>query len=180
MKKPKMTNDVIQRIGDKILHHRKLIMVFDPNSSKYHYTQPRESSTYECACRLLKVDRLFYGPKGLKWQNFNAENCFVAKSFLYNEKILERVVDPDTLQEEWRLTEYGTEFFYVYTKLLHTNWANKKHREHKGSIALLVLTLGFYAFYKFAIWTIRATQAELEKSKTQRALRKKKRRRYAR
>ena len=89
MKKPKMTNDVIQRIGDKILHHRKLIMVFDPNSSKYHYTQPRESSTYECACRLLKVDRLFYGPKGLKWQNFNAENCFVAKSFLYNEKILD-------------------------------------------------------------------------------------------
>ena len=176
MKKPKMTNDVIQRIGDKILEHQKLVIVFDDNSSKMQYTQPRGSSTYECACRLLKVDHLFYGPK-LSESQMSDVDCFIAKSFLYNQKVLDRVVDPNTLQEEWRLTEYGTEFFYVYTKLLHTNWANKKHREHKGSIALIVLTLGFYAFYKLAIWAIRATQAELEKAKTQKALRKKKRRR---
>ena len=89
---------------------------------------------------------------------------YETRTFLYNNNLIDRHTPPDG-SEQWRLTEQGTEFFYVYTKLLNKQWkkGNQNGKKRLGTLTMMLLTMGFYAFYKMAMWAIEGTKTEVAK-----------------
>lgn len=170
-----MHDDVIDAIATKIIRTGALVEAFDPEKLKYQYTQPRGTDIYQGACRLTKNNKLYCGPK-LSKEQLAIPTTYETRQFLYSHKLIDRVNDPSSLIEEWRLTDQGVEFFYVYTQLLHKQWkkGNQNGKKRLGTLTMMLLTMGFYAFYKMAMWAIEGTKTEVAK---RHALKHKKRRR---
>ena len=175
MKSPKMHDDVMDAIAQKIIRTGALVQAFDPVTLKHQYTQPRRSDMYQAVCRLTKNNKLYHGPK-LSKEQLAIPTTYEIRAFLYGSQLIDRVNDPSSLVEEWRLTEQGTEFFYVYTKLLNKQWkkGSQSGKQRMGTLTMMLLTMGFYAFYKMTMWAIEGAKTEVAK---RHALKQKKRKR---
>ena len=159
-----MHDDVIDAIATKIIRTGALVEIFDPERLKYQYTQPRGSDIYQATCRLTKHDKLYCGPK-LSKEQLAIPTTYFTRDFLYSHKLIDRVNDPFSLIEEWRLTDQGVEFFYVYTKLLHKQWkkGSQSGKQRIGTLTMMLLTMGFYAFYRLAIWAAEGAKTQVAK-----------------
>ena len=155
MKKPNIDPEVETVTKNKILSVGALTQTYDPESGRWHYHQPPRWNIYECTCKLIGEERLFNGPKVPK-EKLDKENCSATLSWLQSELMIEEYRDLQTLKRGWKLTEHGVDFFYIYTRLLtKKKW---KRSRHLDMLLLIVLTMGFYAFYKVAEWAITATK----------------------
>ena len=164
MKSPKMHDDVMDAIAQKIIRTGALVQAFDPVTLKHQYTQPRRSDMYQAVCRLTKNNKLYHGPK-LSKEQLAIPTTYEIRAFLYGSQLIDRVNDPSSLVEEWRLTEQGTEFFYVYTKLLNKQWkkGSQSGKQRIGTLTMMLMTMGFFAFYKLAMYGIEGVTTEVAK-----------------
>lgn len=164
MKSPKMHDDVMDAIAQKIVRTGALVEAFDPERLKYRYTQARGSDIYQGACRLTGKNKLYSGPK-LSKEQLAVPTTYETRQFLYSHNLIDRVNDPSSLIEEWKLTDQGVEFFFVYTKLLHKQWkkGSQSGKQRMGTLAMMLLTMGFYAFYKMTLWGIEGAKTQVAK-----------------
>ena len=169
MKKPNLTPELENVTQEKILRLGALTETFDASTGRWNYHQPPRWNLYECTCKLIGEERLFNGPKVSK-EKLDKENCSVSESWLLTERMIEKYRDLQTLQYGWKLTEHGVDFFYIYTRLLtKKKW---KRSRHLDILLLLVLTMGFYAFYKMAEWAMKKTKEKKKVKKKRRRKRK--------
>jgi len=176
MKSPKMHDDVIDAIAQKIIRSGALVQAFDPEKLKHQYTQPRRSDMYQAVCRLTKNNKLYYGPK-LSKEQLQIPTTYETRTFLYNNNLIDRHTPPDG-SEEWRLTEQGTEFFYVYTKLLNKQWkkGDQSGKQRMGTLTMMLLSMGFYAFYKMAMFGVEGVKTEVAKRHALKQMKRRRRR----
>ena len=177
MKSPKMHDDVMDAIAQKIIRTGALVQAFDPVTLKHQYTQPRRSDMYQAVCRLTKHDKLYHGPK-LSKEQLAIPTTYETRAFLYGSKLIDRVNDPSSLVEEWRLTEQGTEFFYVYTKLLNKQWkkGSQNGKQRIGTLTMMLMTMGFFAFYKLAMYGVEGVKTEVAKRHALKQMKRRRRR----
>ena len=165
MKKPKLDSEIETSLVGRILDSGILVMDYDPSNGRFNYIQPPRYNVYECACKLTGVNRLFNGPK-ISDEALESEYCDSTRDWLVQECLIESKRDLQTLRYSWKLTEHGVDFFYIYTRLL----TKKKWRrsQHWNRVLLIILTMGFYAFYKVAEWAITATKEKKQGKKRRR------------
>ena len=165
MKKPKLDSEIETALESQIRHKGALVMTYDPDSGRFYYHQPPNWNLYECTCKLIGVNKLFNGPKVPK-KALVDEPCDATKRWLKGEGMIESKRDLQTLRYSWKLTEHGVDFFYIYNRLL----PKKKWRrsQHWNRVLLIILTMGFYAFYKVAEWAITATKEKKQGKKRRR------------
>ena len=111
-----------------------------------------------------------------KLPNQSLQNFLKIVLELHN--LIDRVNDPSSLVEEWRLTEQGTEFFYVYTKLLNKQWkkGSQSGKQRIGTLTMMLMTMGFFEFYKLAMYGIEGVKTEVAKRHALKQMKRRRRR----
>ena len=176
MKSLKMHDDVMDAIATKIIRTGALVEAFDPVTLKHQYTQPRRSDMYQAVCRLTKNNKLYHGPK-LSKEQLSLPTTYEIRAFLYNNNLIDRHTPPDG-NEQWRLTEQGTEFFYVYTKLLNKQWkkGSQNGKQRISTLTMMLMTMGFFAFYKLAMYGVEGVKTEVAKRHALKQMKRRRRR----